>query len=205
MLPDRLLDVCQTRGIDRLAITDHNTIAGALEARALDPQRVIVGMEIMTTHGELLAFFVSEEVPPGLSPQETAQTLRSQGALISVAHAFDNVRAGGWAEADLWAILPYVDAFEVFNARTWLVSANRSAASFADRAGLLKTAGSDAHAYLEVARTVMRVPEFSDAIGLKQALLSAEIVGRRSSPLVHLLSRYAAWRKALGRHPPLTS
>ena len=48
-----VLNVCQRRGIDRLVITDHNTITGALIAQEIDPERVIVGEEIKTTQGEL--------------------------------------------------------------------------------------------------------------------------------------------------------
>src|SRR4026209_2447703 len=68
--PRDLVNVCHRKGIDRLIITDHNTVAGALAAQALDPGLVIVGEEIMTTRGEILAAFVSEEVPPHLSPAE---------------------------------------------------------------------------------------------------------------------------------------
>jgi predicted metal-dependent phosphoesterase TrpH len=51
-----LLDICQQKGIQRLVVTDHNSIEGALEARSVDPGRFIVGEEIMTTKGELLGF-----------------------------------------------------------------------------------------------------------------------------------------------------
>ena len=62
-IPD-LLQECQRKGIQRLAITDHNTIAGALVAKEIDPERVIVGEEIMTSRGELLAYFVTQENSP---------------------------------------------------------------------------------------------------------------------------------------------
>ena len=202
MLPGRLLAICRRKGIDRLAITDHNTTAGAREAAELDPERVIVGEEIMTTRGELLAYFVQEEVPPGLTPEETIIRLRGQGAFISVSHPFDRLRAGGWVEADLRAILPLVDALEVFNARTWGPRANRRAANLASEARLLQTAGSDAHAYSEVGRTLLHLPPFGDAPGLRQALMRSRITARGSSPLVHLLSRYAALRKRLGWDAP---
>ncbi|MFN2274786.1 MAG: PHP domain-containing protein, partial [Anaerolineales bacterium] len=57
MLPGSILRACDRRGIDRVAITDHNTIAGALEAARLAPDRVIVGEEILTTEGEVLGYF----------------------------------------------------------------------------------------------------------------------------------------------------
>ena len=118
--PRDLVDTCRRKGIDRVVITDHNTIGGAQAAQSLDPQLVIVGEEIMTTRGEILAAFVREEIPKGLSPTETIQRLKDQGAFISVSHPFDEWREGGWQEADLMEILPHVDAIEVYNSRCML-------------------------------------------------------------------------------------
>jgi predicted metal-dependent phosphoesterase TrpH len=201
LTPAALLAACRRRGLDRVAVTDHNTIAGALEAAALDPTRVIVGEEILTARGELLAFFVREPVPPGLSPRETINRLRAQGAFISVSHPYDRARHG-WAERDLEALLPLVDALEVFNARSWSGRANRRAAALAAAAGLPGTAGSDAHTASELGRAAMELPAFEDPAGLRAALGAAAFRGRLSSPLVHLCSRYAVLRKRLGWSPP---
>ena len=51
-----LLDSLEAKGLDRIVITDHNTMIGAARAYELDPERVIRGEEIMTTSGEILAF-----------------------------------------------------------------------------------------------------------------------------------------------------
>src|SRR5918996_2694020 len=112
--PRDLVNTCRRKRINRVVVTDHNTIAGARAAHALAPELVIVGEEIMTTRGEILAAFVSEEIPKKLSPQETIRRLRDQGAFISVSHPFDRWRAGGWREEDLLDILPHVDAIEVY-------------------------------------------------------------------------------------------
>ncbi len=203
MLPERMLQVCQRRGIDRLAITDHNQIAGAREAAALDPVRVIPGEEVMTTKGEVIAWFVKERVPPGLPPAEAIGRLREQGAVISVPHPLDPVRSASWAWEDLKPILPLVDALEVYNARSWAARHDERARALAKQHGLLATAGSDAHAYPELGRAAMRMPAFDDAATFREALAQAEIIARRSSPLVHFYSRYATLRKALGwRRPP---
>ena len=78
--PEKLVDTCRRKGLDRVVITDHNTITGALRAKEYAPDFVIIGEEIMTTQGELLAAFVSEEIPKGLAPQEAIERLRAQGA-----------------------------------------------------------------------------------------------------------------------------
>src|SRR3972149_191228 len=101
-----LLEPCRQRGIDRVVVTDHNTISGALKAKSLDAQRVIVGEEILTQKGELLAAFVQEEVPAWLPPLEAIRRLRQQGAFISVSHPFDSTRSGHWALDALMEIFP---------------------------------------------------------------------------------------------------
>jgi hypothetical protein len=202
MLPGRLIDVARKRGLQRLAITDHNVFEGARIAARLDPELIIPGEEIMTTRGELLAYYVQELVPPGLTPERSIAILRQQGAVISVAHPFDNFRAGHWDETELREILPLVDAVEVFNARVATPAENRRAAEVTAAAGKPGTAGSDAHAYLEVGRTTMRLPDFHDADSLRAALSSGEVRGRLSPYWVHLLSRYAVWRKTVGWKPP---
>lgn len=199
MLPGRLIDIARRRGLQRLAITDHNAFDGALRAAEIDPELIIPGEEIMTTGGELLAYYVREHVPPGLTPERTIEVLRQQGAVISVAHPFDAFRKGHWGETELREILPLVDAVEVFNARVASPAANRRASALAAAAGKPGTAGSDAHAYLEVGRATMHLPEFHDAAGLRTALGGAEVRGRLSPYWVHLLSRYASWSKGLRR------
>jgi hypothetical protein len=193
--PKTLLRACQRKRIDRLVITDHNTIAGALAAKAIDPERVIVGEEIMTQAGELLAAFVSEEIPRDLPPLEAISRLRQQGAFISVSHPFDTLRSGGWALPALLEIIPLIDAIEVFNSRCTLARFNQQAQSFAQQKGLPGTVGSDAHAAFEVGRAVLELPVFTNAASLKIALRQARYRTRLSSPWVHFVSSYAKWYK----------
>jgi len=195
--PEALVRTARTRGIDRLVVTDHNTIGGALVAQKLDPDLVIVGEEILTTQGELLAAFVTEEIPPSLTPLETIRRLRDQGAFISVSHPFDERR--GWALEHLQEIAPLVDAIEVFNARCIFEEENSQAQAFALENGLPGTVGSDAHTLVELGQALMILNEdFHDAETLKSALLGAATVTRRSSPLIRLASRHAVLMKKLG-------
>nr|PZN57470.1 MAG: hypothetical protein DIU68_04075 [Chloroflexota bacterium] len=198
-----ILRLCDQRGIDRIAITDHNTAEGALELQRLAPERVIVGEEIMTTQGELLAYFVRETVPPGLTPLETIKRLRDQGAAISVSHPFDRFRKGAWEEADLLRIIEHVDAIEVFNARCMFPQDNAKALAFARRHGLRGTVGSDAHTSPEYGRALTRLKPFTDAESFIAALDDAEYVQRLSSVMVHVGSKAAKWAKKLGLRPRL--
>jgi predicted metal-dependent phosphoesterase TrpH len=195
--PEALLDACRRKGIDRVVVTDHNATRGAWAANLLDPQRVIVGEEIMTTRGEILAAYVQEEVPPQLSPEETITRLRQQGAFISVSHPFDKMRGGHWELDDLLAIAPLVDAIEVFNARCIDPDFNHQARRFAEEYHLAGTAGSDAHTGFELGRVTLLLPEFSDAGSLRQVICQGKVEGNLSSPLVHFSSRWAVWVKKL--------
>jgi predicted metal-dependent phosphoesterase TrpH len=196
--PEQLVAACRRKGIDRVIVTDHNTIAGARVAQALDPELVIVGEEILTTRGELLAAFVKEEIPPGLSPKETIHRLKEQGAFISVSHPFDIYRRGHWDVRDLLEILPDVDAIEVFNSRCWSPEFNRQAQKFAEEHDVPGTVGSDAHATLELGRAVLLLEQFEGPEGLREVIRKG-IPKVRWSPLwFHLISRYAVFRKELG-------
>jgi len=195
--PQDLMRRARRAGLDRVIVTDHNTITGALAARALDPELIIVGEEIMTTCGELLAAFVTEEVPKGLTPRETIQRLRGQGAFISVSHPFDVHR--GWQLPDLLEILPLVDAIETFNARCLEARFNDRAGAFARENGIAATVGSDAHAAFELGRATLTLPPFSSGAELKSVIRAGIPHTRLSSPFVHLTSRYATvmkkWKK----------
>lgn len=193
--PAELVKTARLKGIDRIVVTDHNTIAGAREAQALDAKLVIIGEEIMTTRGEILAAFVQEEIPPFLSPQETIRHLKEQGAFISVSHPFDETRKGGWKENDLLEILPFVDAIEVYNSRCMFPSFNRRAKEFAEKHNIPGTVGSDAHAAFEVGRSLMLLDQFTGPEGMRQVIHSGVPRVRWSPPWFHLLSRYATVRK----------
>jgi predicted metal-dependent phosphoesterase TrpH len=194
--PVSLVESCRRKGIDRVVVTDHNTILGAQAAHAIDPQRVIIGEEIMTTKGEILAAFLEEEVPPLLSPLETIERLRHQGAFISVSHPFDAWRKGGWKEPDLVDILLLVDAIEVYNSRCMLPSFNERALQFAHENNLAGTVGSDAHAPFELGRSVLLLDPFNSPAELRKVLRNGIKQTRWSPPWFHLSSRYASfWKK----------
>jgi predicted metal-dependent phosphoesterase TrpH len=196
---EALLLACRRRGIDRVVITDHNSTGGAVLAQKIDPERVIVGEEIMTQQGELLAAFVREELPKGLPAREAIDRLRGQGAFISVSHPFDRQRSGAWSEQDLLEITPFVDAIEIYNSRCLSEKPNLLAQAFARAHHLLGTAGSDAHIPWEIGRGTLLVPPFHTAAELKQALSQAQIDGHLSGAWVHGASTAARLYKKLKR------
>lgn len=200
---ETIIHLCLKRGIHRIAITDHNTADGAMAMQKMAPELVIVGEEIMTTEGEILAYFLRESVPAGLTPMETIRRLRDQGAVISVSHPFDRLRKGAWGKEALDRIRDHVDAIEVFNARCLYKEDNRQALTYASAHKLRGTAGSDAHSRPEYGQTLTQLPPFHDAASFLDALKAATYISRLSPVYVHGLSTAAKWSKKLGLKPRL--
>lgn len=202
--PARVVEIAKSKGLDRICITDHNSIDGALVAHGIDPQFVIVGEEIMTEQGtEILAFYVNEWVPPRLSAEEIIDRLAAQGAVISVSHPFDPHRNQTWTEESLTAILPRIDAIESFNARTLRARDNDRAKAFAAAHNLPATAGSDAHSAMEIGVAYLEMPVFATAEEFRTGLSQAKICGQLSPAWVHLFSLLNTWRGRLGLKPKL--
>ena len=115
MSPRELVDRALEAGIDRIAVTDHNEIEGALEARAYAPAHVIVGEEIRCEgNTELIGLFLTERIPPGLSVEETAERIRAQGGLVYAPHPYAYALRPRWHAARSLAV---ADIVEVFNSR----------------------------------------------------------------------------------------
>lgn len=173
-----------------VAVTDHNTLEGALAVRPLAPFTVIVGEEIRSADGEILGFFLQEAVPRGLSAVETVRAIKAQGGLVALPHPFDRFRQPVREEV-LPEILPHVDIVEVFNARTTLQRDNQRARALAQGHGLAMSAASDAHTPWEIGTVWVEMPEFDGPHSFLAALRQATIHGRRSAKLVHLFSTVA--------------
>lgn len=191
--PRDLIERARDVGLNRLAVTDHNTIQGALEAHALAPDLIIVGQEIDTaTGGELIAYFVRDTVPPHLPPEEAIRRLRAQGAVISISHPLDALRGSAMGEANTLALIQQVDALEVFNARCLRAEFNRRAAELAAAHGKLITAGSDAHTLAEVGAGYLELPVFRDNPEAFRASLARATAGGRLTGLwPHLASTWS--------------
>ncbi len=198
MKPEKLVSRCMETGLDCAAITDHNTIAGALEVQRLASFRVIVGEEIKSRGGEIIGLFLNEAVPRGLSSLETVQRIREQGGLVSIPHPFDHFRRSVIDRQVLYDILPYVDIIEAFNARNTFRRDNRKAEDLALEHGVLISAVSDSHTPVEVGRTYVEIPDFDGtSVGLRHALIQGNLVRRQITPLIHFLTTVTKIRKGL--------
>ncbi|NTU74581.1 MAG: PHP domain-containing protein [Anaerolineaceae bacterium] len=192
----QLIEKANKIGLDKIIVTDHNTIVGALIAQEMFPDKIIVGEEILTTRGELLACFLTREVPKGLEPAEAIRQLKAQGAFISVSHPFDLARHG-WLPQDLDAIINDVDAIEVFNARCLRQETNRKAMEYARLHNVPGTVGSDAHMVSELGTAFLELEPFKDAESLRKVIRAGKINSTYSPFWVHFGSTWAKVNKKL--------
>jgi hypothetical protein len=194
---ERVIERCVEVGIDCLAITDHNTIAGALKMREIAPFTVIVGEEILTAEGEIIGLFLTEEIPSGLPPQEVVTRIKAQGGLVCIPHPFDPLRPSAMRDHAVEALLTQIDIIEVFNSRTALSASSKKAHRFAQTHGLPASAGSDAHTLGEIGDAYVEMPPFNGREEFLSALAHGKITGHRAYPWVHIFSAWARLKKKL--------
>ena len=200
MKPEELVARCLETGLDCVAVTDHNTIAGALKVKGLASFQVIVGEEIKSSDGEITGLFLEDRIPPGLPALETVQRIKEQGGLVSIPHPFDHFRRSVIKRQALQEILPYLDIVEAFNARNILQRDNRKALELALEHNILTSAVTDSHTPVEVGRAYVDIPDFDDTpSGLLQALAQGNLVRRQITPLIHFRTTLTKVGKRLAR------
>jgi predicted metal-dependent phosphoesterase TrpH len=185
-----LLATAREQGLGAIAVTDHNEISGALEARAQadgsdahPPLKVIVGEEVKTAgQGEVIGLFIEEKIPRGLSLAETVAEIKRQGGLVYVPHPFDRMHSVPDYE-HLLTILDDVDAIEVYNPRVAIGAFNEEASRFAAKYRIPAGAGSDSHVAQGLGSVRIRMRDFDGPQEFMQSLREADILTRPSSLL----------------------
>jgi predicted metal-dependent phosphoesterase TrpH/glycosyltransferase involved in cell wall biosynthesis len=182
---EELLATAKARGLGAIAITDHNEISGAQEARAKadGDVKVIVAEEVKTAHqGEVIGLFIEEKIPRGLSLAETIAEIKRQGGLVYVPHPFDRLHAVPDYE-HLLDVLADVDAIEVFNPRVAFKPFNEEAARFAAKYRIVAGAGSDSHVAAGLGSVRIRMRDFDGAEEFLESLRDADIIRKPTSLL----------------------
>jgi predicted metal-dependent phosphoesterase TrpH/glycosyltransferase involved in cell wall biosynthesis len=179
-----LLATAEERGLGAIAVTDHNVITGALEAREkAEGVKVIVAEEVKTANqGEVIGLFIEEHIPRGMTMEETVAEIKRQGGLVYVPHPFDRLHAVPDYE-HLLTILPDVDAIEIYNPRVAIGSFNEEAARFAAKYRLTPAAGSDSHVAQGLGSVRIRMHDFDGPEEFRESLRSAEIITKPKSLL----------------------
>jgi len=194
----KVLKKAREIGLVGLAITDHNTLEGSLQAQKLARDRedyknlvVIPGLEVSTNYGDILGFFVQEEIRTH-DAFEVIELIREQGGISVIVHPFKRLKS---YPRDL---LREVDGIEVFNARNSLKN-SLQALKLAREFQLIMTAGSDAHFYFEIGRGCIALPKIMpcDAEEVRRCIIRREvtILGSVTSPCVEILSQLIRFMK----------
>jgi glycosyltransferase involved in cell wall biosynthesis len=184
-----LLETAKERGLGAIAITDHNEISGALEAREIAARiggiKVIVAEEVKTAHeGEVIGLFLSERIERGMSLAETIAEIRRQGGLVYVPHPFDRLHSVPDYE-NLLEVVDEIDILEVFNPRVTLSAFNEEAVRFAGKYDIVPGAGSDSHVAQGLGSVKIRLRDFDGPQEFLESMREADIV-RKHKNLVYV-------------------
>jgi predicted metal-dependent phosphoesterase TrpH len=193
--PEKIVKIAIGRGLNGIAITDHNTIKGGLKAKKYetDDFKVIVGSEISTERGEIIGLFLEEEIK-SKDVQEVISEIKEQNGIIIIPHPFDGLRHSAFHPAEEDA--KFIDCVEGFNSRCIYQKYNKKAVEFAMKHLLATTAGSDAHFANEIGNAGIT----SETEDVREALIKNEvqIFGKRSSLVSHVGTKVLKlWRKTV--------
>jgi predicted metal-dependent phosphoesterase TrpH len=186
---DVLIHTARDRGLGAIAITDHNEVSGALEARKLAEElgdiKVIVAEEVKTAEqGEVIGLFLEEKIPKGLTMAETIAEIRRQGGLVYVPHPFDRFHSVPDYE-HLLDMVEEIDILEVFNPRIAVTSFNEEAVRFAGKYRIVSGAGSDSHVAQGLGSVRQRIHDFEGPAEFLEAMRDADIT-RKHKNLVYV-------------------
>jgi predicted metal-dependent phosphoesterase TrpH len=184
-----LLETARDRGLGAIAITDHNEVSGALEARRIAAEmgdiEVIVAEEVKTAEqGEVIGLFLEEKIPKGMTMAETIAAIRAQGGLVYVPHPFDRFHSVPDYE-HLLDIVEEIDVLEVFNPRVALTAFNEEAERFARKYRIVPGAGSDSHVAQGLGSVRVRIHDFDGPAEFLEAMRDADIT-RKHKNLVYV-------------------
>ena len=173
------------KGLEKIAVTDHNTIKGALRLAENDPDFIIVGEEITwDDRGEIIGLFMKEAIPEGKSAAYTLDALHEQNAFVFIPHPFAPFHFF-CPPGNILKMADRIDAVEIRNGRNFRFL-NACASAFCSMAKIQGICGSDAHLQKNVGRAGMLLPDFSTADELRESIKKARPFGSGQSLLSSL-------------------
>ena len=166
-----LIERCRQVGLDRIALTDHNTVEGALELARMAPALTIVGEEARTREGELIGLFITGHIPPYLRPEAAMDLVHEMGGLTYVPHPLDRNRAH-FHPSRIVELAGRIDIIETYN--PWCEpAANEAAAALARDLGKVTATGSDSHGLTELGRSWMEIEDYDGPADFLEKLARA--------------------------------
>jgi predicted metal-dependent phosphoesterase TrpH len=198
---ENLISACKKMGINCVAITDHDTIEGALKFREIAPFKVIIGEEIRTRDGEINGLFLNKEIPPGLSAEETIERIKLQGGLVYIPHPYSFFRREAMYIRKLNEIYSDVDIIECYNGRNFLFFENKRAIKFASEKNIIMGAGSDSHHQAEIGNISIDMEDFDTKeeflLNLRKGKITVAPYSRRVGSFLIEASLFLVWMKLL--------
>ena len=194
---EHIISRCLEVGINCLGVADHNTIAGALKLKEMAPFSIIVGEEILTLDGEVIGFFLKQEIPSKLSVKDTIAQIKAQNGLVCIPHPYDRLRLSVFRDQVFDDIMQDVDIIEAFNARSLSPGSSARAWQLAQKYDKPASAGSDAHTLSEIGNAYVEMPEFNGKDEFLASLAQGKIFGNKSKPAAHFVSTWNRLKKRL--------
>lgn len=182
---DEIVEAVLRARLDCIAITDHDTIEGALQLKESASFQVIVGEEISSAGGHIIGLFLEKTIPAGLSVQDTIACIHEQGGFAIAPHPFASLATESLQDNFL-AQFHLFDAIEVRNSNNFAIWDDYKAERFAKENNLLAVCGSDSHCARGIGSSRVILESFTDSESLRQALTSARIESKVHSPLYFL-------------------
>lgn len=140
--PELMKEIAKRKGLDAIALTDHDTLKGFRQALKVDKEFFFKGIEIASEDGDILALGVDEPIQKGLDVGETVDRIKELGGIAIAPHPYMRFFRKG--VGDLIKKIPF-DAIEVFNAYDYLKRRNEKAKRVCSQLEKVMVAGSDAH------------------------------------------------------------
>jgi len=176
---EALIERSRECGLDRIALTDHNTVEGALDLARMAPELTIVGEEVKTRGGEVIGLFITEQLPPYLMAEEVMDRIHAMGGLSYLPHPLDRRRSNFRPERVV-ELADRIDIIETYN--PWCdATANAAAAKLAADLGKVAATGSDSHSVRELGRSWMEIEDYESPAEFLDRLRHARHVVKASS------------------------
>ncbi len=159
--------------------------------------KAVVAQEVNTLDGEAMGMFISRPLTRGLPLAETIAEIHEQGGLVNIPHAFARIAHRRPRLEFMERYADQIDIVEVYNARNVLSGDDKLALDFARRHGLGRSAGSDGHLRNEIGRGFVIMEGFDGPASFLASLKEAVAGGRKTPPLVPLVTWLRSLRAAL--------
>lgn len=197
---NRLYKVLKKNDIYGIAITDHNTIEGAVKFKEIYGKNihVIIGEEIMTTEGEIIGLFLKRDIKKGLTPKEVIKEIKNQGGVVYIPHPFDKKRYNTCLEKNtIIENSSYIDFIEIFNGRCIEKQDIDKAILLNKSLQKVGIVGSDAHSYYELQFNHLILKNKITRENIKNIIKGSRGFNKKTNKIIHQYTKFIRIKKLI--------